>query len=365
MVVFFTLLCNGQMQAQFLTRVLAPDDHIGNHIPWYMPDRTVIVDAPYIDVESVLEQDRINKREMPRVGIPQEVNYSLQDGQFYFSDKYTIWNFTLRSRGAKAMSIRLDNSRLPEDAVMFVYNEENRFVSSPLSHKDFKDGMFRSDYMNGDQITLSVYIPSVDLALFQMNVSTYDHSVQSSYAFDSQFEASEPCHRNVACSEGNGWECEIDAVCKIVHSDIGYCTGTLINNGCCDLTSYILTANHCAQNEATEAFYDIDDYVYRFNYQSPQCSPNGETSPGQWIVYVGSDLRANWNYDDGTDFGLLELFDNIDYTLGDVSFAGWNREVNPPTDEVVSIHHPLGDVKKISVNSDGVTTQGDYWIIEQ
>jgi hypothetical protein len=103
----------------------------------------------------------------------------------------------------------------------------------------------------------------------------------------------------------------------------------------------------------------LGGYSFRFNYQSPQCNPSQEPNPSQWIVFNGSQFRSSWG---DTDFGLLELLED---GIKGLSYSGWNREVNPPTNEVTCIHHPSGDVKKIAVNSDGVGIQGNFWNIQQ
>lgn len=181
--------------------------------------------------------------------------------------------------------------------------------------------------------------------------------LETTYAFDSAFGTSLPCNINVACDEGIGWDCQISSVCKIITGD-GACTGSLVNNDCCDLTPYVLTADHCLR-DVFENLNDLGSYSFRFNYQSPQCNPSQEPNPSQWIVFNGSQFRSSW---DDTDFGLLELFED---GIEGLSYSGWNREVNPPTNEVTCIHHPSGDVKKIAVNSDGVGIQGNFWNIQQ
>lgn len=70
-------LSYSQSVGQVITRVLSPDDQIENYIPWYNANEKIpIVKTPLVDVEAVLEEDRRNGREMPRIGIKQEVTFS-------------------------------------------------------------------------------------------------------------------------------------------------------------------------------------------------------------------------------------------------------------------------------------------------
>ena len=320
---------------------------------YYNPrERIPIVNTPFVDVEAVLLEDSLTGRVMPRIGIKQDIEVSTSDGQMIDKKNYSVWNMTLHSTNARSMSVRFDNTYLPSDAVMYIYNEDTRFVVGPIDSDDFKGGTFRSDYLNGEYVILSVFLPSSNISDdLEINLYTYDHGILAFDNYDEDFGTSAPCNVNIACDEGNGWECQSESVCKIIHSSIGNCTGSLINNDCCDITPYILTANHCTAGKP------VDDYVFRFNYQSPQCSPNRETSPYQWIVYFGSEIRANWG---GTDFSLLELEQEFETSPG-ISFSGWDRSGYIGNNTTI-IHHPSGDVKKITFDNEPADIENDETI---
>src|SRR5699024_8411618 len=99
-------------------------------------------------VQSVLLRDSLTGRIMPRIGIKQDIDVSTTDGRLVDRGNYSIWNMTLHSQGAKSMSVRFDNTYLPEDAIMYIYNEDTRFVIGPIDNGHFKKGIFRSDYLN-------------------------------------------------------------------------------------------------------------------------------------------------------------------------------------------------------------------------
>jgi hypothetical protein len=127
---------------QVITRVLSPGDKIENYIPWFNPNEEVpIVNTPFVDVEAVLLEDQQTGREMPRIGIKQDVNYTVEDGRLIEKGNYSLWSMTLRSANAKSMSVRFDNSNLPENAVMYLFNEESRFIVGPIKKRDFEMGL--------------------------------------------------------------------------------------------------------------------------------------------------------------------------------------------------------------------------------
>ena len=127
----------------------------------------------------------------------------------------------------------------------------------------------------------------------------------------------------------------------------GLCTGALVNNTAQDGTPYFLTANHClGGNPGT--------WVFRFNWDSPVaiCAQNAASSdPGAPYNDVnGATLRASSS---GSDFGLLQL---NSMPTGNVYYAGWNRSTTPAT-QATAIHHPSGDVKKISRENQSLSAQ--------
>ena len=87
------------------------------------------------------------------------------------------------------------------------------------------------------------------------------------------------------------------------------------------------------------------NWVFRFNYDSPNpVTPACRGSePTTWITYNGAAVRAS---NAASDFALLELNQSI---IGQptLAWAGWDRNDITPTGGFL-IHHPRGDVKKIS-----------------
>jgi hypothetical protein len=117
-----------------------------------------------------------------------------------------------------------------------------------------------------------------------------------------------------------------------------YCTGVLVNNTGRDGTPFILTAEHCLNRS-----YYTERSVFLFNYESSSCF--GDDGPKNMSI-AGSDLVA---VGDSIDFSLVKLSADIpvDY---DPYFAGWDLNT-PQYSSTVTIHHPWGDVKKITIDA--------------
>ena len=112
---------------------------------------------------------------------------------------------------------------------------------------------------------------------------------------------------------------------------------------------------------------DDDIWSFVFNYQSPSCNgPDGNLSQS----VVGGVLRAN---NSASDFALFELSSSPPANYS-VYYAGWSNQ-NQAASSTVGIHHPSGDVKKISFNQDPVysgtwndddtpVANGDHWVVD-
>lgn len=122
------------------------------------------------------------------------------------------------------------------------------------------------------------------------------------------------------------------------------CSGAMINNAKKDGRQLFLTANHC--------LFGYDNWVLGFNYQSPVC--DNLDGPTNFTAH-GVNLLARNSY---SDFALFEVVEKIPESYS-VFLSGWSRRDDPPP-FVVGIHHPSGDVKKISLSKNKISAS-DYF----
>jgi PKD repeat protein len=133
---------------------------------------------------------------------------------------------------------------------------------------------------------------------------------------------------------------EKHAVAKMTFESGGFgalCSGALINNTKNNGTPYFLTAQHCISTE-TEA----QSLVTYFNYEKSDCNSGVPVTR----TLSGSSLKA----DDGpSDFALL-LLDETPPGSYQPYYAGWNALSDDMVEMGTGVHHPGGDVKKVSVD---------------
>lgn len=277
-----------------------------------------------------------------------------------------IWRVHITSDDALAINLYFDQFNIPDGARMHVYSPDHEQVlGGYTSFNNSATGLFATELIDGDELIVEYYEPVLVAGQGNIVIGQVGHTYRTG-----SFGSSDPCQVNVNCApEGSGKEQQRDAVARVlvtVNAGQGWCSGSMVNNTNQDCTPYFLTAMHCGldgSNLTTAA--NINQWVFYFNYQSTGCSnmskPAPNTITGATTVAHSGDGGGN----SGSDFLLLEL-NNSPQQSWNVFYAGWNRN-NTASLNGYGIHHPSGDIKKISTyTSTLVSTQwgsaaGSHW----
>ena len=161
---------------------------------------------------------------------------------------------------------------------------------------------------------------------------------------------------------GESGSCNINAVCRVglgqsyvntkasvakltfVSGQFTYrCTGTLLNDTDAGTQiPYIHTAHHCISTQAEAS--TLNTY---WNFESTTC---GSDSLGQYTLLAGG---ADFLYsNEPTDGALLRMREPA--PTGAV-FAGWDANPLASGASITAIHHPQGDLKKVSLGTHTAT----------
>ena len=278
-----------------------------------------------------------------------------------------IWQLSITSEGARALALHFDNFNIPLGSKFFVYDPSHTQLLGSYTYDNNRgDIEFTIGILLGDEMILEYVSPSpyekedgyhkrglneITQPEFQIaRISYIYRGVEGMEARmkDTGYGTSDnTCEVNVNCSEGNNWQDEKRGVARIYCVDgwsAGWCTGTLVNNENEDGTPYFLTADHCGGEASTS---DFNQWVFYFNYEAPTCTYNTQTNPEPSSNSIsGCSKVSRAPLDGGSDFLLVEL-NNTPPSNYDVVYNGW-RNNNYAGGSGVGIHHPSGDIKKIS-----------------
>ena len=292
----------------------------------------------------------IDKHVPFRFGAPIDVNYNLENsGNWIETKEGKIWRLSITSEGAYSINLLYDRFIIPEGAEMFVYDYDMNTVLGAFTSTNNKEHETFSTAPTKGDITIIEYFEPYNVEFEgQIQVSRVVHAYKNIFFNDGtrDYGDSGSCNNNVNCPEFVDWADEVRSVAMIL-SGGGFrlCTGSLVNNVRQDLTPYFLTANHCLGGESS--------WIFMFNYESPGCNnQNGPT----YMTVQGSTLLASSS---SSDFALLRLTETPPESY-EVHFAGWDASGSTPSTPV-GIHHPSGDIKKISFDYNNASNSGNYW----
>jgi len=318
--------------------------------PQGLTDKVAIETMPKVDVKRLLAEDSINNnyKDIPwRFGENIPVSFDLSNSGTWdvFPKGDRMWRLGIKCPDAYTINLTFDNYRLPPGATLFVYNiDKTHVIGAFTDFNNREDSVFATTLVRGEEIVIEYYEPPRPAFPGKLHLNRVTHGYRDALGYVKSFGQSGSCNNNVHCPEAAAWQNQVRSACMLVVGGSGFCSGSLVNNTSQDGTPYILTANHCYSNPAT--------WVFWFNWESPTC-PNPPNSPPYNSV-SGATLKARYS---DSDFCLVLMSSKppSDYN---VYYAGWNKK-DSAASSGAGIHHPSGDIKKISYSNTPYTS--DTW----
>jgi len=260
-----------------------------------------------------------------------------------------LWVLKIRGAGAKGLAVLYDDFYLPPGGKLFMYDPDGEnILGAYTAQNNLPARRFLTGFIPGETAILEYYEPKFERGNGRLSIFRIDYAVSADMAArgpnDFGFGESDSCQVNINCPVGANWVDEQRGVCRIrmvLEEGMGWCSGSLINNANEDGTPYILSGYHC-QDGYTPLF---DYWVFDFRYEGETCE-NPASEPGYFSI-LGCAFRAGRQQ---SDFLLLELSIPVPASYN-MFYNGWNRSEAPPTLGTL-VHHPKGDIKKISLDDD-------------
>ena len=349
----------------------------------YNISATDLFEGSPLDVNALTAEDQNSNSNFPRAGVIEDVDLNIYNSGTWFDlpngDK--IWRLKMRVQNALAVSVYFNEFRIPEGGKLFAYSPNYVEVLDPFTTENNPDGSYyATDYVHGEVIILECFEPKAVMG--QTNISI--HGLSGFYQMIPPLvkeraegeDRAGTCQVDVNCSEGDDWRRQRDGVVRISvrsNGNVGWCTGSLVNNTAEDCTPYILSAHHCAtdDNDINATPSDFQQWIFRFNFQHKNCT--SQLVLGSYSR-TGSVKIANSTNNGGilgSDYLLVELTEDLDESKTPY-FNGWDAS-GAGSESGVSIHHPAGDEKKISTYTEALessfwsntpTPNGSHWKVK-
>jgi lysyl endopeptidase len=338
--VFLTVMAHGQ-----LTRP-------GSPLPLHYPG---LKDPEIFEIEISEPEKRVLGKptesllKPARSGILLEVNFNLGNSGTWdtLADRTLIWRCGFHISGARLLSLVFKPFQLKSGVRIYLYDPLQQNILGAFSDLNNKaTRVLATGQVTGDILIMELQVPRFvgypgDLTIAGIGCDFAQNSDMKPDK-DGWFGLSGNCNVDINCLKEPAYQQVKNAVVRIVYQGGERCTGTLLNNTHQDGRNYLLTAEHCIHSED-----NANSAVFYFSYESPYCGgPDGSSAKS----VSGATLRATSS---NLDFSLLELLEPIPMNYHPY-YAGWDITSDPPP-SAFSIHHPQGDVKKISTEKDPLT----------
>jgi len=314
--------------------------------------------APPVDVAGLIAEDEAasGKDRPPRIGYPMKAPLAADRAGLWedLPGGDRIWRVSVSSPGALWVVLGFAAFRPEPGAEMWVYSPDRDLVLGPFTAEDERDhGELWLPPLAADRLLIEIDWPRGARDLVPaIRLGTLSHGYKpwgpagggKTPGTDGQ---SGSCNIDVACPLGADWQDEKRGVVRLLSGGSSYCTASMIATTAADCRNFVLSAAHCL-NSAGEA----NSTTFQFNFERPQCG-SGSAPTNQTVT--GSTLRATYG---ASDFTLVELNGAIPESFN-AYYNGWSRSTSPAPMSWV-IHHPSGDVKKISHDDDPLTNGTNY-----
>lgn len=322
------------------------------------------------DIEALRLEDEVNDIEKTgpwRFGFNNYTSLNLSNsGSWYDIPAGRVWLLKLKCQEALTVNLTFDNTEIPEGNELYVYNPQKDFILGKFTAYHLYEGQLGTELVPGNTVIVEYFVSSYNYdanRVGSVQVGTVTHGYRTADEYlEKAFGGSGSCNMNVNCPDGAAWTNQRNSAVMLVSGSSGFCSGALINNTLNDGKPYVLTANHCYSNPAT--------WVFRFNWQATACTNPGSSPTFQSLS--GAVLRSRRT---PSDFCLVEITGGL--VSGTVPaaynpyFSGWDNSGVIPS-STVCVHHPSGDIKKISFDDAapaisqgmGSTEANSTWTVE-
>ncbi|MEY3412827.1 MAG: hypothetical protein RIQ70_1516 [Bacteroidota bacterium] len=339
---------------------------------------------PKLNLSQIQAEDLTRDKQglLYRIGVAQFTNITTENSGVWTNntDGSRTWKLRVNSPDAEALSFLFETFKIYGGTTLKITDLNGKNVHNTLTSADVEDHFRQNAALcGGDDLVLILHEPAFTQPS-EILIDRVMHNYRSTgYAKKEKINESETCEVNINCTPvGDAWQDEKRGVARIYvveTGSAGWCTGSLVNNTAQDCKPYFLTALHCGVSTSAA---NMTQWKFYFRYESPNCT-NPSTAGTLDDYFITGCVRkadsADNGGDSGSDFLLVQLGSaaNEAATITSLKSAnfnaywnGWNANTTATTGGT-GIHHPAGDIKKIStfsgntVSTQWGTATGSHW----
>lgn len=271
-----------------------------------------------------------------------DINFMTQSEVTVLPNGNVLRQLKISSPGALSLNLTFDQFHLSKNAILYLTDEnKTEYVGAHTSLNNNPNNVLGTELIHSDAVIIELLEPANEAGTSVLNIGSVVHAYLDLEEEIKAIGGSGSCEYDVNCPIGAGWENQRNSVAVLINGGGAFCSGSLINNASGTIIPYFLSANHCGTNPTS--------WVFRFRWERDAAhticaTTNNANNNGPTNMTVnGGTLKANCS---NSDFTLTLLNSAPDPAWG-IYYNGFNA-TNVPANSAVGIHHPAGDIKKIS-----------------
>ena len=306
--------------------------------------------TPAIDIESELAVQSTSGEKMMRFGKEFTVDLNVVElaSKTILPSGDVVYQYGIECPKAVSVNLVFDKFNVPTGAKLFITDaNSNEFIGAYTSFNNNQNNMLGTEILYTSKVIVELVEPKNAIGTSQLAIGTIVSGFRNLDVMMKALNDAGNCHYDANCPQGAAWVNQKNSVAMMVNSG-GFCTGALVNNTSGTIIPYFLSANHCGTNPG--------GWVFRFRWESPSgqtvCGTGANSVNGPETMNVnGGILRAAYA---GSDVTLTELNTAPNPAWG-IYYSGWDNS-GAAVSSAVGIHHPSGDIKKISFENSALTS---------
>jgi hypothetical protein len=251
------------------------------------------------------------------------------------------------SPGAAAIRLGLTLSSMPAGVTLRLAGSSGQVYGPYSAAAIARAKTYWSPPLEGERATLEIHLPAgVAPEAVDLRMPKISHMVVAGASLSKSEPVSDigragGCEVDVACVATPALSNQARSVAKLVFTDAEgtfLCTGTLLNDSTGSNTPYLYTASHCMDSQ--EAASSLVTYWF---FDAVSC---GSHATPAYAAGTGGATLLGRSVD--ADWALVRLNSP---PPANATFSAWRADPLGEGAEIAVLHHPAGDLKKISVGT--------------
>lgn len=302
------------------------------HLSSAKVDKSKIISLPSQEISMKLSQYAVlDSFEEDRFGVPVDVSYSLNNGEWVKTDDGRVWSLGFKSNNATSLTFFFSNLYLPDGAELYIINSDETICYGPVTHDALTEkGHYLTHIIPCSEATIYLYEPTKAYGQSVLDLSRIIHGsniFEKTHVNASTGVKTITYPQSVACYPS--WTNTSDGVGTIIFSDGTYASGALLMTTSYNFEPYLLfnlRSVHTSSDSILTSLEIAKIVSMAVTFRAREISCGSSTQMTNY-TYNGVFLSAYWHE---TKFALVNILQDVKQQKN-ITWLGWDISGSTPS----------------------------------